>query len=345
MRAATSFRGVTTVWTPPHNSRPGGGGSLLAGQETGLFPPNLPTVSINAGTRNGPVNYGFPAIKLTANNVQPFQTSRGAAARAIGEHAPAFFGAAQPRGHVELLRQQVVHGRARAGGGCGPDRVPQEIRLHTQSAEVRAPPAAVPAGFDPRAAAALDAMAAQAGWGNSPRATNQGRRAGKGVAFARYETVETYVAVYAEVEVTTATGEVWVRRVVVAHDCGLIINPDGLKNQIEGNVIQGISRTLIEEVGFNTSGVTSLLWSSTNPTPPPGTTYPVIHFNQVPASIEIVLLDHPEQLTQAAGHACMGCRRTDDRPGRARHRQRDLQRHRQAADGVADHAGSVSCTL
>jgi CO/xanthine dehydrogenase Mo-binding subunit len=115
-----------------------------------------------------------------------------------------------------------------------------------------------------------------------------GAVAGQGVAFARYETVETYVAAYAEVEVTTATGDVWVRRVVVAHDCGLIINPDGLRNQIEGNVIQGISRTLIEEVGFNFTGVTSLLWS----------TYPVVHFNQVPSSIEIVLLDHPEQLTQ-----------------------------------------------
>src|SRR5262249_50870468 len=133
-------------------------------------------------------------------------------------------------------------------------------------------------------------MAQQAGWGNPIAPARAGAVAGKGVAFARYETVETYVAVYAEVEVTTATGVVWVRRVVVAHDCGLIINPDGLRNQIEGNVIQGVSRTLIEEVGFNGAGVTSLLWSS----------YPVVHFNQVPSSIEIVLIDHAEQLTHAA---------------------------------------------
>jgi nicotinate dehydrogenase subunit B len=155
-------------------------------------------------------------------------------------------------------------------------------------------------GVDPRAAAALDAMAQRAGWRNSLASPTRGDKVGKGVAFARYETVETYVAVYAEVEVTTATGDVWVRRVVVAHDCGLIINPDGLKNQIEGNVIQGISRTLIEEVGFNTTGVTSLLWASAIPTAPPATIYPVVHFNQVPSSIEIVLLNHPEQLTQAA---------------------------------------------
>jgi nicotinate dehydrogenase subunit B len=145
------------------------------------------------------------------------------------------------------------------------------------------------AGGDPRAVAALNAMAQQAGWSSPLAPASSGAVAGKGVAFVRYETVETYVAAYVEVEVTTATGAVWVRRVVIAHDCGLIINPDGLRNQIEGNVIQGISRTLIEEVQFNGTGVTSLLWS----------TYPVIHFNQVPSSIEIVLLDHPEQLTQS----------------------------------------------
>src|SRR6202008_1406809 len=130
--------------------------------------------------------------------------------------------------------------------------------------------------FDQRAADALNAMAAQAG--TSLAGPTRGDRVGKGIAFARYETVETYVAVYAEVEVTSATGAVWVRRVVVAHDCGLIINPDGLKNQIEGNVIQGISRTLIEEVQFNTTGVTSLVWSSAS-TIPPSAAYPVIHFN------------------------------------------------------------------
>ena len=86
-------------------------------------------------------------------------------------------------------------------------------------------PTSVPvSGVDPRGVAALDAMAQQAGWGNPIAPARAGAVSGKGVAFARYETVETYVAVYVEVEVTTATGEVWVRRVVVAHDCGLIIS-------------------------------------------------------------------------------------------------------------------------
>ncbi|MGH3170626.1 MAG: molybdopterin cofactor-binding domain-containing protein [Trebonia sp.] len=63
-------------------------------------------------------------------------------------------------------------------------------------------------------------------------------------------------------EVDTTTGAVQVTRVVVAHDCGLIVNPNELRNQIEGNVIQATSRTLMEEVQFDQGGVTSLYWDT-----------------------------------------------------------------------------------
>jgi CO/xanthine dehydrogenase Mo-binding subunit len=288
------------VWTPPHNSRPGGGGSLIAGQEIGLFPPNLPTAPVNQGTRNGPVNYSFPAIKLTAHHVRPYQTNplnSGAAAHPLINTLPRSSALRSLGGMSNCFANESFMDELVRAASADPIAFRKRY-VCTLNPASSGSPVAVPAAFDQRAADALDALAQQAGWGSGLAGPTKGDRVGKGVAFARYETVETYVAVYAEVEVTSTTGDVWVRRVVVAHDCGLIINPDGLKNQIEGNVIQGISRTLIEEVGFNTSGVTSLLWSSSNPTPPPGTTYPVIHFNQVPSSIEIVLLDHPEQLTQ-----------------------------------------------
>jgi CO/xanthine dehydrogenase Mo-binding subunit len=276
-----------TVNTPPHNSRPGGGGSLLAGQETGLIPPNLPAVSINAGTRNGPVNYNFPNIKLTANNVQPYNTNAGTIVSPLVNTLPRSTALRSLGGMSNCFANESFMDELALAANQDPIAFRKQYvcALSGSSGSATSVPVA---GVDPRATAALDAMAAQAGWSNSLAPARTGAVAGKGVAFARYETVETYVAVYVEVEVTTATGVVWVRRVVVAHDCGLIINPDGLKNQIEGNVIQGISRTLIEEVAFNTKGVTSLLWA----------TYPVVHFNQVPSSIEIVLLDHPEQLTQ-----------------------------------------------
>jgi nicotinate dehydrogenase subunit B len=288
-----------TVNTPPHNSRPGGGGALLAGQETGLIPANLPAVSINSGTRNGPVNYNFPNIKLTANNVQPYQTNGGTTLRPLVNTLPRSTALRSLGGMSNCFANESFMDELAQAANADPIAFRNQYVCALSGGSGSATSVPVP-GVDPRAAAALDAMAQRAGWRNSLASPTRGDKVGKGVAFARYETVETYVAVYAEVEVTTATGDVWVRRVVVAHDCGLIINPDGLKNQIEGNVIQGISRTLIEEVGFNTTGVTSLLWASAIPTAPPATIYPVVHFNQVPSSIEIVLLNHPEQLTQAA---------------------------------------------
>ncbi len=87
-----------------------------------------------------------------------------------------------------------------------------------------------------------------------------------------------------------ATGVVRVPRVVIAHDCGLIINPDGVKNQIEGNVIQSLSRALKEEVKFDEYRVTSIDWE----------TYPILKFSEVP-EIDIVLLNRPEQPALGAG--------------------------------------------
>ncbi len=277
-----------TVYSPPHSSRPGGGGSLLAGQEIGLIPPSLPTAPVNQGTRNGPVNYYFPNMKLSAYHVQPYQTTNGVAVAPLVNTLPRSTALRSLGGLSNCFANESFMDEMAIAAKADPIAFRKKYVCALSGSSGAANSVPVPGG-DPRAAAALDAMAQQAGWGNPiAPASVAGAAAGKGVAFARYETVETYVAVYVEVEVTTA-GVVWVRRVVVAHDCGLIINPDGLRNQIEGNVIQGISRTLIEEVKFNGTGVTSLLWS----------TYPVVHFNQVPSSIEIVLLNHPEQLTQA----------------------------------------------
>jgi len=269
-----------TVYSPPHNSRPGGGGSLLADQEIGLIPPSLPIGPVNAGTRNGPVNYYFPAMKLSANHVQPFMTtSNGAAASPLVNTLPRSSALRSLGGMSNCFANESFMDELAFNAKADPIafRTKYVCTLSGSSGSATSVPFA---GGDPRAVAALNAMAQQAGWSSALAPASSGAVAGKGIAFVRYETVETYVAAYVEVEVTTATGAVWVRRVVIAHDCGLIINPDGLRNQIEGNVIQGISRTLIEEVQFNTTGVTSLLWS----------TYPVIHFNQVPSSIEIVLL-------------------------------------------------------
>jgi len=98
------------------------------------------------------------------------------------------------------------------------------------------------------------------------------------------------VAAVAGVEVDKPTGKIAVKRITIAHDCGRIVNPDGVKNQIDGNVIQGVSRTLFEEVQFDATSVKSLDWKS----------YPIISFQNIP-SIEIVLINRPEMEALGAG--------------------------------------------
>ena len=101
---------------------------------------------------------------------------------------------------------------------------------------------------------------------------------GRGVAISGM--AGTVVAQIADVDVDRSSGKVAVRKVTVAHDCGIIVNPDGLTNQIEGNVIQGTSRALMEEVSFDAAGVRNLNWN----------TYPIIRFRDVP-EVDIVLID------------------------------------------------------
>jgi CO/xanthine dehydrogenase Mo-binding subunit len=99
------------------------------------------------------------------------------------------------------------------------------------------------------------------------------------------------VAVVAEVEVDRASGRVWARKFWVAHDCGQIINPGSLRNVIEGNVVQAISRTLLEEVRFNENRVLSVDWA----------TYPILELADAPEAVEIVLIDRPEIAPSGAG--------------------------------------------
>ncbi|MEH2515661.1 nicotinate dehydrogenase subunit B [Bradyrhizobium sp. AZCC 1610] len=113
---------------------------------------------------------------------------------------------------------------------------------------------------------------------------------GRGVSYVKYELVRTYVAIVADVTVNRTTGAIKVDRVFAVHDCGQIINPDGLRNQIEGNIVQTVSRTLIEKVTFSRSAVTSLNWGS----------YPILTFPNVP-DVVIDLIDRPNEVPWGAG--------------------------------------------
>jgi CO/xanthine dehydrogenase Mo-binding subunit len=146
---------------------------------------------------------------------------------------------------------------------------------------------------DTRGIEALNRAAALARWDSRP-SPREGRSGdvlvGRGVAYCKYELVRTYVAAVAEVEVAPATGAIRVTKFFIAHDCGQIINPDGLKNQIDGNIIQTVSRTLKEEVKFDRSMVTSLDWES----------YPILTFPEIP-EIAYDLIDRPGERPWGAG--------------------------------------------
>lgn len=107
---------------------------------------------------------------------------------------------------------------------------------------------------------------------------------GHGVAFVRYDLSRTYIAMVAEVEVERKSGKIHARKFFVVQDCGQIINPDGINNQIEGCIVQTVSRTLKEELKFDRSTVTSRDWSS----------YPILRFPDVP-EVTISLIDRPDQ--------------------------------------------------
>jgi nicotinate dehydrogenase subunit B len=140
---------------------------------------------------------------------------------------------------------------------------------------------------NPRHAAVVKAVAEKANW--KPRTSPSKDGKGRGLAFA--ERNGTSVAAVAEVEVDRATGRVWARRFFIAHDCGLIINPMGLRQTIEDNIIQDTSRTLFEEVRFDRDSMKSVDWAS----------YPILEMPDAPESIEIVLIDRPEVAPSGAG--------------------------------------------
>ncbi|MDE2211419.1 MAG: xanthine dehydrogenase family protein molybdopterin-binding subunit [Betaproteobacteria bacterium] len=145
---------------------------------------------------------------------------------------------------------------------------------------------------DPRGRECLERVAKLSGWTprGGPAAQTGDVVRGRGVSYTKYELVRTYVAIVAEVEVNRRTGQVRVTHCHVAHDCGQIINPDGLKNQIEGNVIQTVSRTLHERVTFDRSRVTSLDWK----------TYPILTFPEAP-QVSMDLIDRPDEAPWGAG--------------------------------------------
>ena len=114
--------------------------------------------------------------------------------------------------------------------------------------------------------------------------------------FARYKNLAAYLALAVEVEVERETGRTRVVRAVAAIDSGEAVNPDGIRNQTEGGILQAISWTLYEAVTFDRTRITSIDWSS----------YPILRFASVPDSVEVHIIDRPGQPFLGTGEAAQG---------------------------------------
>ena len=148
---------------------------------------------------------------------------------------------------------------------------------------------------NPRGVELIKRVAAMMRWKSrpSPGPTKDAAIArGRGMSYVHYKHSETLVAMGMEVAVERASGQIKVERVVCAHDCGQIINPDGVRAQVEGGILQTLSRVLMEEVKFDRSRVLSVDWSS----------YPILRFSDVP-KLEIDLVDRPNEPPLGAGEA------------------------------------------
>jgi len=145
---------------------------------------------------------------------------------------------------------------------------------------------------DARARDVVNLAASRFGWSTFAQARGRGR----GFAFARYKNLAAYLAVAVEVEVDRESGRVRVSRAVAAVDSGQVVNPDGIRNQMEGGILQSMSWTLYEAVSFDRKSITSVDWSR----------YPIMRFPDIPDSVEVHVIDRPGQPFLGTGEAAQG---------------------------------------
>jgi len=254
------------VWSNTHNMRPGApdGVNLLAAwhleKPKQPAPPRAAPQPAGAGDRNAIPLYDLPRQRITSHLIKEMPL-RVSALRTLGAYANVFA--------IESFMDELA-------AAAGAD--PVEFRL----AHLK----------DPRAKAVIEAAAKAAGWKAGRNGTGT---SGRGIAFAKYKTLATYVAVVVDLEVDRGSGRIKVPRAYAAADAGLIINPDGLTNQIEGGIVQSTSWTLHEQVRFDKNGIRSRSWDS----------YPILTMQEAP-TVSTVLIDRPSEHSLGAGEASQG---------------------------------------
>ncbi|HET7730035.1 MAG TPA: molybdopterin cofactor-binding domain-containing protein [Usitatibacter sp.] len=253
------------VWSNTHSTRPGGAAALLAAQHGGkAFKPKpaQPSRSPDGmGERNAVPLYVFPDLKVVHHFIAEMPV-RVSALRALGAYHNVFA--------LESFMDELALAAAAD---------PVEFRLRHLE--------------DPRARDVIRLAAQKFGWKAGARAPASH---GYGFGFARYKNSAAYCAIAAEVKVDRARDRIRLVRAVAAVDSGQVVNPDGLRNQVEGAIIQSTSWTLHEKVSFDDTRIRSSDWS----------TYPILRFDGVPRSVEVHLVDRPGEPYLGSGEAGQG---------------------------------------
>ncbi len=252
------------LWSNTHSTRPGGAAALLPARLLSMpFTPALPTVHISpegSGDRNAVPLYSFGNKKVVWHFLQDMPL-RVSALRSLGAYMNVF--------SIESFMDEIA----------AVNHIdPVEFRLRQLD--------------DPRARAVVTLAAEQFAWGKRPIRANHG----VGFAFARYKNLASYCAVACEIAIEPDTGNIRLLQAVAAIDSGEIVNPDGIRNQTEGGILQSMSWTLFEAVRFNRTRVTSADWAS----------YPILRFAHVPDSLQVHLIPGPGQPFLGAGEAAQG---------------------------------------
>jgi nicotinate dehydrogenase subunit B len=252
------------VWSNTHSTRPGKAGNLLPATliEAPFAPPPprpLPQPE-GGGDRNAIPLYVIPSARVV-NRFIAEMPLRVSALRALGAYMNVF--------SIESFMDELAL-VARAD--------PVEFRLRHLE--------------DARARDVVSMAAERFGWPGWRRARNHGR----GFGFARYKNLAGYCAIAMQVEVERESGDIRVGRVVAAVDSGDVVNPDGIRNQIEGGIVQSLSWTLFESVTWDARRITSRDWGR----------YPVLRFPHVPQSLEVHVIDRPGQPFLGTGEAAQG---------------------------------------
>ncbi len=240
------------VWSPPHNTRPTAANGVLAGWEVSQpfsAPENVPIpMPAGDGSRNSNPLYALPNMDVNFHFI-PKGPFRSSAMRSLGAHLNVF--------SIESMFDELA-------SAAGVD--PLTLRLNHME--------------EPRARAVMMAGADAFGWRTRRK---EGKFHGYGMGFARYKNLGAYCSVFLEISVEPNTGIVTVMRARAAVDCGEVVNPDGVRNQVEGGLIQSLSWCTREAIAYDAERRMSFDWSS----------YPILRFGDVPLDMKVDVLPRP----------------------------------------------------